>query len=168
MNINISCNGSVPFYYCWEFDGFINATNNASCDLPIKTLNCEIQLLHYFSSPGEYFLPVVLYNQVSYEVIPLKVNIYEADHKDQLGLVVVPIASACVAIVIIAFGIGLYVYTRRNLRIEVADFDFEAEEAPEMSFSERLQSSIFQYWSAMKTRRSDANMAVPYENVTFN
>jgi len=55
----------------------IIALDNASCDLPIKTLNCEIQLLHYFSSPGEYFLPVVLYNQVSYEVIPLKVNIYE-------------------------------------------------------------------------------------------
>jgi len=168
MNINISCNGSVPFYYCWEFDGFMNETTNASCDLPIKTLNCEIQLLHYFSSSGEYFLPVVLYNQVSYEVIPLKVNIYEADHKDQLGLVVVPIASACVAIVIIAFGIGLYVYTRRNLRIEVADFDFEEEEAPEMSFSERLQSSIFQYWSAMKSRQSDANMIIPYENVTFD
>jgi len=83
-------------------------------------------------------------------------------------LVVVPIASACVAIVIIAFGIGLYVYTRRNLRIEVADFDFEEEEAPEMSFSERLQSSIFQYWSAMKSRQSDANMIIPYENVTFD
>lgn len=124
----------------WSLTMLIIALDNASCDLPIKTLNCEIQLLHYFSSPGEYFLPVVLYNQVSYEVIPLKVNIYEgimtikpficitelilnilmliswhlADHKDQLGLVVVPIASACVAIVIIAFGIGLYVYTRRK------------------------------------------------------
>lgn len=168
MNINISCSGSTPFYYCWEFGGFINKTNNASCDLPIKTLNGEIQLQHYFSSPGEYFLPVVLYNQVSHQVIPLKVNIYEADHKDQLGLVVVPIASACVAIVIIAFGIGLYVYTRRNLRIEVADFDFEEEEAPEMSFFERLQSSIFQYWSAMKSRQSEVNSALLYKDVTFD
>ena len=55
-----------------------------------------------------------------------------------------------------------------SLRIEVADFDFEEEEAPEMSFSERLQSSIFQYWSAMKSRQSDANMIIPYENVTFD
>jgi len=113
MNISISCNGTAPFYFCWAFEGFINSTNS-SCDLPAKTLNCEIQMVHYFSSPGEYFLPVVLYNHVSHEVVPLKVNIYEADHKDQLGLVVVPIASACVAIVIIAFGIGLYVYTRRK------------------------------------------------------
>lgn len=50
---------------------------NASCELPIKTNNCELQLLHYFSSPGQYILPVVLYNQVFYQVIPLKVNIYE-------------------------------------------------------------------------------------------
>ena len=97
-------------------------------------------MLHYFSSPGQYILPVVLYNQVFYQVIPLKVNIYEgtvlffflysnrntnptqsldtfrfiADRKAQLSLVVVPIASACVAIVSIAFGIGLYFYTRRK------------------------------------------------------
>lgn len=51
--------------------------DNASCELPIKTNNCEVQLLHYFSSPGQYILPVVLYNQVFYQVIPLKVNIYE-------------------------------------------------------------------------------------------
>ena len=50
---------------------------NASCELPIKTNKCEVQLLHYFSSPGQYILPVVLYNQVFYQVIPLKVNIYE-------------------------------------------------------------------------------------------
>ena len=98
MNMNISCNGSAPFYYCWAFDGFMNETSkihsflykasqhwtriskflaNASCELPIKTNNCELQLLHYFSSPGQYILPVVLYNQVFYQVIPLKVNIYE-------------------------------------------------------------------------------------------
>lgn len=40
-------------------------------------LSCSIQLLHYFSSPGQYILPIVLYNQVSYQVIPLKINIYE-------------------------------------------------------------------------------------------
>lgn len=160
MNMNISCNGSAPFYYCWAFDGFMNETSNinihflsispslnyiskllanASCELPIKTNNCELQLLHYFSSPGQYILPVVLYNQVFYQVIPLKVNIYEgarlknihayfsfifytntyvfeplADRKAQLSLVVVPIASTCVAIVSIAFGVGLYFYTRRK------------------------------------------------------
>jgi hypothetical protein len=117
---------------------------NASCELPIKTNKCEVQLLHYFSSPGQYILPVVLYNQVFYQVIPLKVNIYEgitvfrarikiwmiywtnstlADRKAQLSLVVVPIASACVAIVSIAFGIGLYFYTRRKYVIIVSCYD---------------------------------------------
>lgn len=27
MNMNISCNGSAPFYYCWAFDGFMNETS---------------------------------------------------------------------------------------------------------------------------------------------
>lgn len=27
MNMNISCNGSGPFYYCWAFDGFMNETS---------------------------------------------------------------------------------------------------------------------------------------------
>lgn len=167
MNMNITCNGSAPFYYCWAFDGFMNETTNASCELPIKTNNCEVQLLHYFSSPGQYILPVVLYNQVFYQVIPLKVNIYEADRKAQLSLVVVPIASACVAIVSIAFGIGLYFYTRRNLRIEVADFDFEEEDVgnPE-SFYGRLRSSILQYWSSLKSQAPAANTS--YQNITFD
>ncbi|XP_046442147.1 uncharacterized protein LOC124192721 [Daphnia pulex] len=167
MNMNISCNGSAPFYYCWAFDGFMNETTNASCELPIKTNKCEVQLLHYFSSPGQYILPVVLYNQVFYQVIPLKVNIYEADRKAQLSLVVVPIASACVAIVSIAFGIGLYFYTRRNLRIEVADFDFEEEDVgnPE-SFSGRLRSSMVQYWSGLKGQTPPANTS--YQNITFD
>ena len=100
-------------------------------------LTCSFELLHYFSSPGQYILPIVLYNSVSYQVIPLKINIYEgklfyscakiwnhlannklfthlADRKAQLSLVVVPIASACVAIITIAFGVGLYFYTRRK------------------------------------------------------
>ena len=55
-----------------------------------------------------------------------------------------------------------------SLRIEVADFDFEEEEAPEMSFFERLQSSIFQYWSAMKSRQSEVNSALLYKDVTFD
>ena len=85
MNMNISCNGSPPFYYCWVVvptnqRDLVNALlDNASCELPIKTLNCEFQLLHYFSSSGQYILPVVLYNQVSYKVIPLKVNVYEGN-----------------------------------------------------------------------------------------
>jgi hypothetical protein len=29
MNMNISCNGSAPFYYCWAFDGFMNETSNS-------------------------------------------------------------------------------------------------------------------------------------------
>jgi len=40
-------------------------------------LTCSFELLHYFSSPGQYILPIVLYNSVSYQVIPLKINIYE-------------------------------------------------------------------------------------------
>ena len=79
MNINVSCNGSAPFSYCWAYDGFINQTDNSTCELAVKTTNCEIQLLHYFSNPGQYVLPIVLYNQVSSQVIPLKVNIYEGD-----------------------------------------------------------------------------------------
>ena len=103
-------------------------------------------------------------------------------------MVVVPIASACVAIISIAFGIGLYVYTRRksgltkqlihlkinlnqiffksfSLRIEVADFNFEEEEAPEMSFFERLQSSIVQYWTGLRNQEQP-NPA--YQSITFD
>ena len=79
MNINISCNGSSPFNYCWAFGGFLNRTDNASCELPIKTTECDIRLLHYFSNPGQYVLPIVLYNEVSTQVIPLKINIYEGE-----------------------------------------------------------------------------------------
>ena len=27
MNMNITCNGSSPYYYCWAFDGFMNETS---------------------------------------------------------------------------------------------------------------------------------------------
>lgn len=61
------------FSYFW----FSKLPANASCELPIKTNKCDIQLLHYFSSPGQYILPIVLYNEVLKQVIPLKINIYE-------------------------------------------------------------------------------------------
>ena len=54
-----------------------------------------------------------------------------------------------------------------SLRIEVADFDFEEEEAPEMSFSERLRSSVLQYWSGLKGQAPPAN-ASNYQNITFD
>lgn len=30
MNMNITCNGSAPFYYCWAFDGFMNETSTVT------------------------------------------------------------------------------------------------------------------------------------------
>ena len=58
---------------------------------------------------------------------------------------------------------GLELTCDYSLRIEVADFDFEEEEAPEMSFYDRLHSSLEQYWSALK-RRGDPESN--YRNIT--
>ena len=53
-----------------------------------------------------------------------------------------------------------------SLRIEVADFDFEEEEAPEMSFSERLRSSVRQYWLSLKGQNPPVSSS--YQNITFD
>lgn len=34
-----------------------------SCESAVQTEACHVELRHYFSSPGQYVLPVVLFNQ---------------------------------------------------------------------------------------------------------
>ncbi|XP_065561251.1 transmembrane glycoprotein NMB-like isoform X3 [Artemia franciscana] len=152
-HIDVTCNGSSMFLYCWEiYAGSYNITGNESCSDPNTSKICRISIFHYFRTPGTYTIPLIITNSVSKEIVDIKVNIYEATKKTNLSMFLVPVI--CTALAVVAMGVGFAFVTKANsgLAVETADFDFGQEEevAEFMTFIDRLRSELSRYISEMR------------------
>lgn len=78
LSLNVSCHGSGPFYKCLEYHrGHYNVTGNETCENGLWLQSCTFNITHYFLDPTVYTILMILKNDVSTQVYPLTINIYE-------------------------------------------------------------------------------------------
>ncbi|XP_043280712.1 uncharacterized protein [Venturia canescens] len=145
LSLKVACHGSGPFTRCLNFHrGQYNVTGNETCKEGIFLPTCNFSIVHYFLEPSVYTIVVILDNEVSKQVYPVTINIYNVKTQPQLSVIVVPVSCSLVAVVLIIFGVAYYIQSRARFTIEVADFDF-GQNNPEMeykTFTERLRDSF--------------------------
>ncbi|XP_015187293.1 PREDICTED: uncharacterized protein LOC107072128 isoform X2 [Polistes dominula] len=145
LSLNVTCNGSGPFYKCFEFhQGKYNVTGNETCEYTDQLQSCNFSIVRYFFEPTEYTILVILNNDVSKQIYPKTITVYKVTPKPQLSVIVVPVSCTLVAVVLIVFGVAYYIQSRARFTVEVADFDF-GQNNPEMeykTFTERLRDSF--------------------------
>ncbi|CAN8030525.1 unnamed protein product [Ixodes persulcatus] len=148
VSLQVSCNGSAPYNYCWKYfpgNTTSNSTANLTCEEPISTNMCRFPLVHYFPQDGPHLIAIILSNVVQSRpfVKNIEVHIYDVSHKGLLSMIILPITCSLLAIVIIVTGAAYHVHTRSHLHVEVADFDFQRgdHELTERTFWEHLLSA---------------------------
>ncbi|XP_075557505.1 transmembrane protein 130 isoform X2 [Dermacentor variabilis] len=152
VSLQVSCNGSAPYNYCWKYlpgNATSNSTANLTCDEPISTNQCQFPLVHYFPQDGSHFIAILVSNIVQQKpyIKNIEVHIYDVSQQQQLSTIVVPIVCSVFALVIVALGLAYHMHTRNQLRIEVADFDFNeprTDDLVEKTFADRLRSALLQ------------------------
>ncbi|CAN8002888.1 unnamed protein product, partial [Ixodes hexagonus] len=145
VSLQVSCNGSAPYNYCWKYfpgNTTTNSTANLTCEEPISTNMCRFPLVHYFPQDGPHLIAIILSNVVQSKpyVKNIEVHIYDVSHKGLLSTIILPITCSLLAIVIMVTGAAYHVHTRSHLHVEVADFDFQRgdHELTERTFWEHL------------------------------
>lgn len=145
VSLQVSCNGSAPYNYCWKYfpgNTTTNSTANLTCKEPISTNMCRFPLVHYFPQDGPHLIAIILSNVVQSKpyVKNIEVHIYDVSHKGLLSTIILPITCSLLAIVIIVTGTAYHIHTRSHLHIEVADFDFQQgdHDLTERTFWEHL------------------------------
>ena len=77
LSLNVSCKGSGPFYKCLEFHrGEYNITGNETCVDPTHLNSCDFSIIHYFLEPSKATIVMILQNDVSTQIYPLTINIF--------------------------------------------------------------------------------------------
>ncbi|XP_015588603.1 uncharacterized protein LOC107264636 isoform X2 [Cephus cinctus] len=162
LNLNVTCEGSGPFIRCLQFHrGNYNVTGNETCGDGERKPNCNFSIIHYFLEPSDYTIVIILTNDISTNIHPVTINIYQATTQPQLSVIVVPVLCSLVALVLIIFGIAYYIQSRARFTVEVADFDF-GQSNPDMeykTFAERLRDS---FDSAVRPGSNRISVRAPY------
>ncbi|XP_013792708.1 uncharacterized protein LOC106476607 [Limulus polyphemus] len=141
--LEVSCNGSGPYEYCWKVYDTGELPANLTCPEPVVTSNCSFPIVHYFSSPGSYHIGMYIANDVAHLQKGVDVQIYDVSRKKQLSMVIVPVSCTVLAIIIIVTGVTYHLQQQNKQKIEVADFDFQKpDELLEKTFYERLRDSF--------------------------
>lgn len=145
VSLQVSCNGSAPYHYCWKYlpgNATSNSTANLTCDEPISTNQCQFPLVHYFPQDGSHFIAILLSNVVQLRpyIKNIEVHIYDVPSTSLLSTIILPITCSLLAFVILVTGIAYHIHTRNRLHVEVADFDFQRPdlELTEKTFWEHL------------------------------
>lgn len=162
LSLNVTCNGSGPFYKCLEFhQGKYNVTGNETCEYADHLQSCNFSIVRYFFEPTEYTILVILNNDVTKQIYPKTITVYKVTPKPQLSVIVVPVSCTLVAVVLIVFGVAYYIQSRARFTVEVADFDF-GQNNPEMeykTFTERLRDS---FNNAVRPESKHLSVRAPY------
>ncbi|XP_076323138.1 transmembrane protein 130-like [Tachypleus tridentatus] len=141
--LEVSCNGSGPYEYCWKVYDTGELPVNLTCPEPVVTSNCSFPIVHYFSNPGLYHIGMYIANDVAHLQKGVDVQIYDISRKKQLSVVIVPVSCTVLTIIIIVTGVAYHLQQRNKQKIEVADFDFQKpDELLEKTFYERLRDSF--------------------------
>ncbi|KAH6942638.1 hypothetical protein HPB50_008753 [Hyalomma asiaticum] len=174
VSLQVSCNGSAPYNYCWKYlpgNATSNSTANLTCDEPISTNQCQFPLVHYFPQDGSHFIAILVSNIVQAKpyIKNIEVHIYDVPRSGLLSTIILPIVCSLLAFVILVTGIAYHIHTRNQLQVEVADFDFQRPdlELTEKTFWEHLLGAwrdAFPSWS--KQPRSDVDSAGEGDSLT--
>lgn len=142
FKVDITCDGSPPWSYCWFFaPGDLN-TSNAVCSDVLVTTRCDVAIIRFFPETGFHKLVFVVDNDITHQVKVADVYISENVPEPQMLIVIVPLVCCCLALVIIIMGVASFVQSRRHYQVEVADFDFqESENLEYQTFRQRLKES---------------------------
>lgn len=52
------------------------SSGNETCSDPLMTNDCNFVAIHYFREAGTYTYLVVIENEISHEILPLAINVY--------------------------------------------------------------------------------------------
>lgn len=174
VSLQVSCNGSAPYNYCWKYlpsNATSNSTANLTCDEPISTNQCQFPLVHYFPQDGSHFIAILVSNIVQAKpyIKNIEVHIYDVPRSGLLSTIILPIVCSLLAFVILVTGIAYHIHTRNRLQVEVADFDFQRPdlELTEKTFWEHLLGAwrdAFPNWS--KQSHHDVDSAGEGDSLT--
>uniref|UniRef100_A0A131YLZ6 Uncharacterized protein n=1 Tax=Rhipicephalus appendiculatus TaxID=34631 RepID=A0A131YLZ6_RHIAP len=174
VSLQVSCNGSAPYNYCWKYlpgNATSNSTANLTCDEPISTNQCQFPLVHYFPQDGSHFIAILVSNIVQAKpyIKNIEVHIYDVPRSGLLSTIILPIVCSLLAFVILVTGIAYHIHTRNRLQVEVADFDFQRPdlELTEKTFWEHLLGAwrdTFPNWS--KQSHHDVDSAGEGDSLT--
>lgn len=148
LDLNVGCNGSGPWQYCWSIktSGY-NVTGREMClDAQDMTLECSFPVVWYFREPGTYDILLILTNGVSTRRELVHVNVYKIVRQPELVFIVVPILGSILAGFLVILVLICFVRFRKNISVETADFDFNAADEEYLderkSFFQRLRDSM--------------------------
>jgi hypothetical protein len=147
LNLEIKCSGSGPYHYCLRFQaGEYNITGNETCAKYLNGSTCQFSIVHFFGTADTFSILVILENEVSKTINKVGINVYQAQTKSPLSVIIVPITFCLVAIIIIIFGVAYYIQHRSHFVVEVADFNFgDTQSIDDMeykTFQKRLLDSV--------------------------
>ncbi|CAH0545871.1 unnamed protein product [Brassicogethes aeneus] len=143
FRMKVMCQTTPNMQFCINtYPGSHNSTQNETCYSYRKLDNCDFEIERYY--PNTHTLVLIIKNDVSKVVTPIKVTIYNVQTQPQLSIVVVPVAFSLVAVVMIIFGVAYYIQNRSHFLVEVADFNFgqQYNDMEYKTFRERLRDSL--------------------------
>lgn len=144
LNLNVTCNGTPPFVYCYEVLKKNASTGNFSCTHLSTFTTCRMEIIKYFQNDGTYQIGIYISNNVQEVKRVIEVMVYSVSIKPTLSTIITPIVCSLLTLVIIAFGISYYVQHRNQLAVEVANFDFQddSNSYTERTFFENIFDSF--------------------------
>ncbi|GFQ73304.1 transmembrane protein 130 [Trichonephila clavata] len=144
LNLNVTCNGTPPFVYCYEILKQNASTGNFSCTHLSTFTTCRMEIIKYFQNDGTYQIGIYISNNVQEVKRVIEVMVYSVSVKPTLSTIITPIVCSLLTLVIIAFGISYYVQHRNQLAVEVANFDFQddSNSYTERTFFENIFDSF--------------------------
>ncbi|KAL3238811.1 hypothetical protein MRX96_021841 [Rhipicephalus microplus] len=175
VSLQVSCNGSAPYNYCWKYlpsNATSNSTANLTCDEPISTNQCQFPLVHYFPQDGSHFIAILVSNIVQAKpyIKNIEVHIYDVPRSGLLSTIILPIVCSLLAFVILGHGHSVpHPHAQPASKFEVADFDFQRPdlELTEKTFWEHLLGAwrdAFPNWS--KQSHHDVDSAGEGDSLT--
>ncbi|KAK3909386.1 Collagen alpha-1(XXVII) chain [Frankliniella fusca] len=145
LDLQIVCSGSGNFSACnYKAPANYNYTGNETCVHEEILETCQFNVSRFFSYVN-YTVIVIVSNDVSKVVYPVKVMFYKVQKHAQLSVIVVPVGCSLLAVIMIVFGVAYYVQRKKRFTVEVADFDFGQgydEDMEYKTFRERLRESV--------------------------
>ncbi|XP_055932786.1 uncharacterized protein LOC129962811 [Argiope bruennichi] len=125
LNLNVTCNGSPPYQYCFQVLKRNASSTNFTCMNPSTFTTCHMEIIKYFQNDGMYQIGIYVSNDVQAITRVIEVMVYSVSIKPTLSTIIIPIVCSLLTLIIIAFGISYYVQHRNQLAVEVANFDFQ-------------------------------------------
>ncbi|GIY82389.1 transmembrane protein 130 [Caerostris darwini] len=144
LNLNVTCDGSPPFVYCYEIFKKNGSSENFTCSHSSTFTTCRMEIIKYLQEDGMYQIGIYVNNNVREITRIIEVMVYSVTIKPTLSTIIIPIVCSLLTLVIIAFGISYYVQHRNQLAVEVANFDFQddSNSYTERTFFENIFDSF--------------------------